>query len=99
MRVVSVQKPEPSEELDYGRSEPPALWERLFGFNVRKVLLACLVAAMVIFVYYPFSPGGRQARNMRRAERLIPQVQQKIPREVRFNQIELESYTGAGGSL
>ena len=93
------QKPTPSEALDYGRSETPALWERFFGFNVRKVALACLVAAIVIFVYYPFSPGGRQARNMRRAQQLIPQVQRKIPREVRFNQIELGSYTGAGGSL
>jgi len=61
------------------------------------VILAVIVVGTAI--YYPFSPGGRQQRNMDRAARHIPAIKAQIAGDARFADITLNPYTGNGGSL
>jgi hypothetical protein len=60
-------------------------------------LLAVFAVAMAI--YYPFSPGGRQARNIRKAEEFIAQNAAAVNADPRFKEVEFSSCTAADGSL
>jgi hypothetical protein len=61
------------------------------------IILAVLIIATAI--YYPFSPGGRQRSNMSRAEQHIPLLKAQIANDPRFASVQLNAYTGLGGSL
>lgn len=62
--------------------------------------MAIIVVALIAFAaYVPFSPGFRQERNMRMAEKHLPIVQAAIEKDPRFKYVTLGVYTGNGGSL
>ncbi len=61
------------------------------------ILIAVLVVATAI--YYPFSPGGRQSRNMKLAEQHIVSLKPQFAADPRFAELTLVSFTGEGGSL
>jgi hypothetical protein len=61
------------------------------------IIVAVLVVATAI--YYPFSPGGRQSRNLRLAARHIETLQPHFDADPRFAEVSLSSYTGEGGSI
>jgi hypothetical protein len=66
------------------------------------ILRLCLYGGILIafLIYYPFSPGGRQLRNMRLAERSIPKVRALIAQDSRFADVrKLHTVTVKGGSL
>ncbi len=65
--------------------------KRLYGF------LGVVVLAVAI--YYPYSPGGHQAINMRAAADHIPILAEKLHRDPRFTDVHLETFTGQEGSL
>jgi hypothetical protein len=55
--------------------------------------------AIAVAIYYPYSPGGHQAINMRLAEDHIPVLLPKLQADPRFADVRLESDTENGGSL
>ncbi len=61
------------------------------------ITIAVLLIATAI--YYPFSPGGAQRWNMKRAERHIETLKPLIANDPRFSEIKLMPFTGSGGSL
>ena len=94
------------------RVEVNRAWDRLGGPVVARdsgmitmvstrgrVWLGVAIFAVAVAVYYPFSPAGRQATNMRRAERHIVTLRPQIRADPRFAAIRLDSFTGRGGSL
>ena len=62
----------------------------------------CLYGGIVVafLAYYPFSAGGRQARNMRLAEHSMPKVKAMIAQDIRFTGVRGFSVgTWDGGCL
>ena len=57
------------------------------------------IFAVAVAIYYPFSPGGSQSINMRRAERHIKTLAPQVNGDPRFAEIRLDPYTAQGGSL
>ena len=57
------------------------------------------IIAVAVAIYYPFSPGGRQGANMRRAERHIQTVRPQVAADPRFANVRLAPFTAQGGSL
>jgi hypothetical protein len=64
-----------------------------------KVWFSLLVFAAGVAVYYPYSPGGRQSRNMRRAEQHIELIRPRIAADPRFARVRLGPFTADEGSL
>jgi hypothetical protein len=60
------------------------------------IIALCVVTTAIL---YPFSPGGRQRTNMRRADDHIPVLKAQLAQDPRFAKVELRAYTGNGGSL
>jgi hypothetical protein len=67
-------------------------WAKIIGTTVVLTLLA-------IYLYYPYSPEGRQHRNMRLAKQHLPKLQTLVAADNRFSRVRLHVYTGNGGSL
>ena len=75
------------------RSTPGWLrWTTLIGVAVIATLLA-------FRVYYPFSPRGRQARNLAVAAKHLPAIRQVIGSDSRFRGVLAEPYTGNDGII
>ena len=64
-----------------------------------RVWIAVAVLAAIVGVYYPFSPAGRQASNMRLAERHIETLGPRLQNDPRFGDVRLSPSTADGGSL
>ena len=71
----------------------------LFLRMSRQFLIIVAVVLVATAIYYPFSPGGRQSRNMKLAEQHIVTLKPMFNADPRFAGVELTSFTGAGGSL
>lgn len=66
----------------------------------RKWIYGLLAVFVVgIAIYYPYSPGGRQAMNMRVAAGFVPVLSAKIGNDPRFEDVRVGVWTGGGGSL
>src|SRR5687767_6100373 len=65
----------------------------------QRVWLYLALFAIAVAIYYPFSPGGRQRINMRRADRHIETLGPRVRADPRFAEVKLLSYTGQGGSM
>ena len=65
----------------------------------QRAWLYVALFAVAVAIYYPFSPGGRQRINMRRADRHILTLRRRITADPRFADVRLLYYTGQGGSL
>ena len=65
----------------------------------RRVWLYVAIFAVAVVIYYPFSPGGNQSINMRRAAQHIRTLAPQIRADPRFAQIRIGSFTGQGGSI
>ena len=65
----------------------------------RRVWLYVTIFAVAVAIYYPFSAGGSQSLNMRRAERYIKALAPQVNADPRFAEVRLDSYTAHGGSL
>src|SRR5438045_6273605 len=61
------------------------------------VIAALLVAATA--AYYPFSPGGVQARNMRKSTAHAAKIGPALAADARFRDVTLNTTTAKGGSL
>ncbi len=57
------------------------------------------VFAVAAAIYYPFSPGGRQNANMRRAELHIQTLAPQICVDACFVDVRLEPFTAQDGCL
>jgi len=57
------------------------------------------IFAVAVAIYYPFSAGGSQSLNMRRAERHIKALAPQVNADPRFAEVRLDSYTAQGGLL
>ena len=62
-----------------------------------KVWIGVAAFAVFIAIYYPFSPAGRQAANMRKAEQFNVSLRPKLKADPRFGSIDLDSLTAFGG--
>jgi hypothetical protein len=69
-----------------------ARWAKIIGITVAATLLG-------IYIYYPYSPGGSQQKNMKLAREHLPRVLPIISADSRFARVTAEEYTGNGGSL
>lgn len=65
----------------------------------KSVCALCLLALLGIVIYYPHSPMGRQARNMKLTEAHIPVLQRAFADDERFRNLRLHPSTSGGGSL
>jgi hypothetical protein len=82
--------------VDYGTVRGrPSPWH----VNWKRVGLTAIALIAATAVYYPFSPAGRQAANMRGAEALLPPIRQALQSDPRFGGIRLGVYTGYEGSV
>jgi hypothetical protein len=82
--------------VEYGTvRRRPSPW----GFNWKRVGPVALGLIVATTIYYPFSPGGRQAANMRGAEALLPPIRQTLQSDARFVNVGLGVYTGYDGSV
>ena len=61
------------------------------------ITVAVLVVATAI--YYPFSPTGRQSRNMSLAHQHIAVLKPMLAADPQFAKVELNVTTAAGGAL
>ena len=66
--------------------------------RVRLYGILFAVAAGVA-IYYPYSPGGRQMRNMREADRYRAAYQPRLNADPSFADVSLDPITVAGGCL
>ncbi len=64
-----------------------------------KAWLLVVAIAVAVAVYYPFSPGGRQSANMRKAEEHAAMLKPKLAADVRWKDVDLLSLTARGGCL
>jgi hypothetical protein len=69
------------------------------SFNRKRVGLIAIGLIVATAIYYPFSPAGRQAANMRGAEALLPPIRQSLQSDVRFVNVQIGVYTGYEGSV
>ena len=74
--------------------QPSLSMRRRFAY---PVLFAVVAAGFT--AYYPYSPGGRQALNMRAADQFIPSLLPLVRADARFANVQLDSYTAQDGSL
>ena len=65
----------------------------------KRIYISLVVFALAVVVYYPFSPGGRQAGNLRRAGQFIAQNYAAIHSDPRFAEIDMLPLTAAGGCI
>lgn len=64
-----------------------------------RIWLYVAIFAIAVVIYYPFSPGGSQSINMRRAAQHIRTLAPQIRADPRFAKIRIGSFTGQGGSI
>ena len=64
-----------------------------------KAWLAVAAFAIAVAVYYPFSPGGRQSANMRKADEHAALLKPTLAADARFRDVDLLSMTARGGCL
>jgi hypothetical protein len=57
------------------------------------------VFALTWFVYYPYSPLGKQNANLRLAEKYQPQVEANLRKTKGTDRVKVSINTGLGGSL
>jgi hypothetical protein len=72
-------------------TRPDRHWKRL-GLTI------CVVLSLFA-VYYPFSPGAVQQRNMREADSFVPAVVSRIGDGPRFEQVHVQVTTAELGAL
>jgi hypothetical protein len=65
----------------------------------RQFYIFVIVLLVATAIYYPFSPAGRQARNMRLAQDHIQLLEPYLRNDSRFDEVHLSGFTGSGGSL
>jgi hypothetical protein len=65
----------------------------------QRVYTFLLIFTIAIAIYYPFSPGGRQARNLREAEQFIAENYATIHADPRFVDVDFSPMPAAGGCL
>ena len=65
----------------------------------RDFLIALAGAVVVVAIYYPFSPGAIQRRNMAKAEAYIPTIQAALGNLPRFSRVVLRTATAHDGCL
>jgi hypothetical protein len=87
--------------LEYG-VQPPA--ETLSGngwwrFKPKRVAIILIPIVLAIAIYYPFSPGGVQSRNMAKARAQIPIIKARIVNDPRFAHVEMFDATVNNGIL
>jgi hypothetical protein len=58
-----------------------------------------LIVAIACVAIWPFTPAGRQQRNMHLAAIYAVKLREIIGNNPQISRLELEPYTGAGGSL
>ena len=67
--------------------------------NWRRVVLIAAVLLAATAAYYPYSPAGVQARNMRTAAAHAERLRPDLSADSRFRDVTLGAYTGGLGSL
>lgn len=67
--------------------------------GVIKILLLIIVATWGFAIYYPFSPAGRQQRNLIAAGEHRLTLDPVIRSDSRFTDVHLGEFTGGGGRL
>ena len=78
----------------------PATERHPLSLLMRKWVYGFLVLfAVAVAVYYPYSPAGRQAANMRAAETHIASLLPRVKADPRFDGVRLVPGTVGGGSL
>jgi hypothetical protein len=88
--------PDDQRFIEYGAiSRAPSPW----GFNWRRIGLIAVGLIVATAIYYPFSPGGRQAANMRGAEALLPPIRQALQPDARFGSVQIGVHTSHQGSV
>jgi hypothetical protein len=65
----------------------------------RPFIITVATILIAFALYYPFSPGGVQSRNMAKARAHIPIVQRAIGSSPTFANIQLTDFTAGEGSL
>ncbi len=58
-----------------------------------------VVFALTFFLYFPYSPLGRQQTNLRLAEEHRPKAEEGLRRIPGADRVRAATYTGLGGSL
>ncbi len=64
-----------------------------------KTWLSLAAFAVCVAMYYPFSPGGRQSANMRKADEHAIILKPRLAADPRFVEVELSAMTAGGGCL
>ena len=83
----------------HGGNPPQRSRNDEWGFNIRKMGLLIAVLVLATAIYYPFSPGGRQSRNISQAMQHMPIITQSIGNDRRFDRVRLNTMTAHEGCL
>lgn len=62
--------------------------------GIKRIAILTVVVIVCLIAYYPFSPGGRQATAIRRAEKHDELLNRQLALDPRFQQVMVYTYVG-----
>lgn len=72
---------------------------QLPGIRRKRFYIGFAIFMLAYAVYFPFSPGVRQQRNMSKAQTFADQHLAEIRTDPRFAEVQMEPHTFSNGSL